>query len=211
MRSMILIKICRKILEELGSYFEFFLRNLPGILGRYLRYLIYKRLLSSCGKKVYIPPFVFFKGFKNIELGSNVSFSPFNTIFAESSTSEARIKIGNNVSFNFNVMINADAKGEIILEDNVMIGPNVVLRSSGHKYEDLHVPIRQQGHVKGIIIIREGVWIGANAVILPNVVIGKGAIVGAGAVVTKDVGDFDIAGGVPAKKIGSRIKNGLHA
>ena len=104
-------------------------------------------------------------------------------------------------------MINADCKGEIIIEDNVSIGPNVVMRASGHRYEDLHVPIRLQGHHKGKIIIRDGVWIGANAVILPNVTIGKGAIVGAGAVVTKDVDDFDIVGGVPAKKIASRIKN----
>ncbi|MBU1112941.1 MAG: acyltransferase, partial [Candidatus Omnitrophica bacterium] len=53
----------------------------------------------------------------------------------------------------------------------------------------------------------EDVWIGANAVILPNVVVGKGAVVGAGAVVTKDVADFDIVGGVPAIKIGSRKSN----
>ena len=47
-------------------------------------------------------------------------------------------------------------------------------------------------------------WVGSNAVILPNVTIGKGAVIGAGAVVTKDVSDFEIVGGVPAKKIGSR-------
>ena len=52
--------------------------------------------------------------------------------------------------------------------------------------------------------IGNGVWLGANCVVLPGVVIGDGAIVGASAVVTKDVGEMDIVVGVPARKIGSR-------
>ncbi|MBW2642327.1 MAG: acyltransferase [Deltaproteobacteria bacterium] len=102
-------------------------------------------------------------------------------------------------------MINADVRGIIIIEDKVLVGPNVVVRASGHRYEKRRVPIREQGHHKGIIMIKTGAWIGANAVILPDVTIGKGAIVAAGAVVTKDVNDFEIVGGLPARKIGSRI------
>ena len=104
-------------------------------------------------------------------------------------------------------MINADIGGEITIESNVLVGPNVVMRASGHRYKDINIPIRDQGHQEGKIVIKEDVWIGANAVILPNVVVGKGAVVGAGAVVTKDVADFDIVGGVPAIKIGSRKSN----
>jgi maltose O-acetyltransferase len=48
-------------------------------------------------------------------------------------------------------------------------------------------------------------------VILPGVTVGKGAIVAAGAVVTKDLNDFDIVGGVPARRIGSRLDNRLKA
>ena len=93
----------------------------------------------------------------------------------------------------------------MVIEDKVLVGPNVVMRASGHRYEKKGVPIREQGHHKGIIMMKTGAWIGANAVILPDVTIGKGAIVAAGAVVTKNVGDFEIVGGLPARKIGSRI------
>jgi galactoside O-acetyltransferase len=177
---------------ELQEYFSTVLRFIPGRLGRFLRYRIYKRRFKGCGEEVYIPETVFFKGFENIELGEKIWFSPYNSIFAESFTNEAGIKIGNNVLFNRNVMVNADVKGEIMIEDNVIMGPNVVIRASGHRYENIHLPIREQGHHSGRIIIKAGTWIGANAVILPNVTVGKEAIV---------------AGGAPAKKIGSRLEN----
>jgi acetyltransferase-like isoleucine patch superfamily enzyme len=201
------VSIINVILKELGEYFSFVLRFCPGKLGRLLRYTVYKKRFKSCGKRVSIPQAVFFKGLENIELGARIAFSPYNSIFAESGSYEASIKIGNNVSFNRNVMINADIKGTIIIEDDVIVGPNVVIRASGHRYENIHKPIREQGHHKGRIVIKAGTWIGANAVILPGVTVGKGAIVAAGAVVTKNLNDFDIVGGVPAKRIGSRLVN----
>ena len=203
MRNNILRKIIREIIDWIDEVF----RSLPGSGGRFLRYLAYKRRFKAFGRNISIPTAVYFKGHKNIELGNNVYFGLLNSIYAESFTNEAYIKIGNNVSFNTNVMINADVKGKITIEDNVLVGPNVVMRASGHRHEDLSLPIRQQGHHEGTIVIKEGVWIGANAVILPNITIGRGAIVGAGAVVTKDVADFEIVGGVPAKRIGSRLEN----
>jgi acetyltransferase-like isoleucine patch superfamily enzyme len=54
------------------------------------------------------------------------------------------------------------------------------------------------------VIIKDDVWIGANAIILGGVTLGKGVIIGAGAVVTKSVPDYYVVGGVPAKKIYSR-------
>jgi len=61
---------------------------------------------------------------------------------------------------------------------------------------------RLYGHVRidrGPIIIKEDAWLGAGVIVLPNVTIGVGAIIAAGAVVTKDVPDFCVVGGVPAK------------
>lgn len=63
--------------------------------------------------------------------------------------------------------------------------------------------IRQPGRKEPIVIVAD-VWIGANAVILRGVTIGRGAIVAAGAVVTRSVPEFEIWGGVPAKKLGVR-------
>ena len=87
---------------------------------------------------------------------------------------------------------------------NVLIGPNVVIRSSNHNYAEINVPIINQGMTKGEIIIEDNVWISSNCVILPNCTIGEGAIVAAGAVVTKDIEPYSIVGGIPAKKIGVR-------
>ena len=193
------------MIKEAVALFDAILIYCPGNTGNYLRYIAYRRRFKSCGKNISISQAISFKGWINIELGNNIGFGELNSIYAESMTNESSIRIGNDVSFNRNVMINADVRGTIIIEDKVLVGPNVVMRASGHRYEKRGVPIRKQGHHKGIIMIKTGAWIGANAVILPDVTIGKGAIVAAGAVVTKDVNDFEIVGGLPARKIGSRI------
>ena len=193
------------MIKEAATIFDAILIYCPGNTGNYLRYIAYRRRFKSCGKNISISQAVSFKGWINIELGNNIGFGELNSIYSESMTNESSIRIGNDVSFNRNVMINADVRGTIIIEDKVLVGPNVVMRASGHRYEKRGVPIREQGHHKGIIMIKTGAWIGANAVILPDVTIGKGAIVAAGAVVTKDVNDFEIVGGLPARKIGSRI------
>ncbi|MBN1431653.1 MAG: acyltransferase [Methanomicrobiaceae archaeon] len=101
-------------------------------------------------------------------------------------------------------MLNADCGGSIIIGNNVLIGPNVVVRSADHNFSSADTLIQKQGHTGGRITIEDDVWIGANAVILKGVTIKTGAVVGAGAVVTKDVDEYVIAGGVPAKKISSR-------
>lgn len=58
-------------------------------------------------------------------------------------------------------------------------------------------------HVSGPITIKDGAWIGAGAIVLPNVTVGRKAIVGAGAVVTRDVPDYAIVAGNPARMIGT--------
>ena len=102
-----------------------------------------------------------------------------------------RIKIGNNVYINSNSLLMA--RGGITIDDDVMIAANVQLLSNNHDEYDRQVLTCKPIH------IRKGAWIGAGASILPGVTIGKYAIVGAGAIVTKDVGDYEVAVGIPAK------------
>ena len=64
-------------------------------------------------------------------------------------------------------MINARGKGKIFIGNNVLIGPNVVLGSNNHSFEDLKIPIKEQGMLSGDIIIEDDVWISSNSVILP--------------------------------------------
>ncbi len=101
------------------------------------------------------------------------------------------IKIGNNVYINSNSLLMA--RGGITIEDDVMLAANVQLLSNNHDEYDRQVLTCKPIHIK------KGAWIGAGASILPGVTIGKYAIVGAGAIVTKDVGDYEVAVGIPAK------------
>jgi galactoside O-acetyltransferase len=99
--------------------------------------------------------------------------------------------------------------GRIVIGNDVMIGPNAVLRASNHGAERIDVPMWNQPHTGGTIEIGDDVWIGANVVVVPNVKIGSHAIVAAGAVVTRDVPDYALAAGVPARVIGDRRDKAL--
>ena len=103
------------------------------------------------------------------------------------------VKIGRNVFINSNLL--AMARGGITIEDNAMIAANVQLISNNHDPYDLCTLTCKP------VLIREYAWVGAGATILPGVCIGRHAIVGAGSVVTKDVPDYAVAVGNPAKVI----------
>jgi galactoside O-acetyltransferase len=153
------------------------------------------------GRNVSFGQFITIKGAENISIADNVRFGSFNVLTANDG---GKLVIGSNVSTNHNVFISASDGGEISIRDNVIIGVNAVIRASNHRYFDLDIPIRNQGHIGGRIIIEDDVWISSGAIILPNVTIGKGAIVAAGAVVTRDVESYDIVAGEKAQIINSR-------
>lgn len=102
-------------------------------------------------------------------------------------------RIGRNVFINFDCVF-LDLGG-ITIEDNVLIAPKVSLLSEGHPVS----PGDRQILVPKPIYIKKNAWIGANATILPGVTVGENSIVASGAVVSKDVPDNSVAGGIPAK------------
>lgn len=105
------------------------------------------------------------------------------------------IKIGKNVFINFDCTFLG--LGGITIEDNVMLAPKVSLLSEGHPVS----PENRHSLMVGRILIKKNACIGANVTILPGVTIGENSIVAAGAVVSKDVPDNTIVGGIPAKII----------
>ncbi|PNQ74772.1 transferase [Hanstruepera neustonica] len=115
------------------------------------------------------------------------------------------LKIGNNVGINHYCFIGV--RGDIEIGDNVIFGPRVNIFSENHNFEDIDVPIKNQGVTKGKTIVGNDVWIGANVSIMSGVKIGDGCVIAAGAVVTKDIPAFSIIGGVPAKIIKNRKEN----
>ncbi len=89
--------------------------------------------------------------------------------------------------------------GPLEIKKNTIIGQHVVISGLNHEYEDPNLPISEQGIFSDKITIGEDCMICANSVITAGVTIGKHCVVGAGAVVTKDVPDYSIVGGNPAK------------
>jgi len=104
-------------------------------------------------------------------------------------------KIGKNVFINFDCTF-LDLGG-ITIEDNVLIAPKVSLLSEGHPVS----PENRHSLMVGHIHIKKNAWIGAGATILQGVTIGENSIVAAGAIVSSNVPDNTIVGGIPAKVI----------
>lgn len=157
-------------------FYDFFARKLPAsnarIIGKFsknIRYHLVKGFIDKCGNNV------------NVEKGAVVS---------------SKVAIGDNSGLGKHCEIN----GETIIGSNVMMGPECVIFSSNHRFDRTDIPMIEQGFQKSkTVIIGDDVWIGRRTMLLPGVTIGKGVVIGCGAVVTKDVPDYAVIGGVPAK------------
>ena len=121
----------------------------------------------------------------------------------------ASLRCGENIYLGKNSHINQycciwdSKKSRIVLGDDLLMGPGAKVFSSNHTVQ-MGTPMNSQPFREKDIIIGNDVWLGANAVVVAGVNIGDGAIIAAGSVVTKDVPEYTIAGGIPAKPIKKR-------
>ncbi|MDM9629901.1 acyltransferase [Robiginitalea aurantiaca] len=90
-------------------------------------------------------------------------------------------------------------QSNVSIGSNVIMGPDVKIYSRNHKFDRLDIPIQEQGKDYFHTYIGNDVWIGANVVITAGCRIGNHAVLAAGAVVTGDIPEYAVAGGVPAK------------
>lgn len=157
--------------------FYFFFNHLPpsyypfGYIFRSLRYFLCRKLFKKCGKNV------------NIEPKSHIPFH--------------KVEIGNNSGIGVNSHL-----GSVVIGKDVMMGPDVIILSRNHAFSEIDIPMRlQDDSDEKTVYIEDDVWIGTRAIILPGIKIGRGAIIAAGAVVTKNVEEYGIYGGNPAKLI----------
>jgi len=107
------------------------------------------------------------------------------------------VTIGNHTR----IGIHCTVIGPVCIGNNVNLAQGITVTALNHNFEDTTKRIDEQGISTKPVVIGDDVWIGANAVILPGVTIGRHVVVAAGAVVTKDVPDNCVVGGVPAKVI----------
>ena len=105
-----------------------------------------------------------------------------------------RVKFGKNVFINHSAILSAS--GGIEFEDGVSLAPGVHIASINHDFNERHTK-----YTYGKVTIKKNAWIGMGATICPGVTIGAYAVIGAGAVVTKDIPDYAVAVGSPAKVI----------
>ena len=102
--------------------------------------------------------------------------------------------------------INSRLDGPVNIGKDVMMGPDVMVYAHGHAFSDVTRPMIEQGFSEAAeVTIEDDVWIGARAILLPGVTIGRGSVVAAAAVVTKTVPPFSVVAGNPARVVKSRI------
>lgn len=178
---------------------------------------IYRRISDLFATRYILTRYFFI--FENV--GKNVVIrAPFSiNLFNIDPDRYLKISLGNNTSIRSNVII--QGQGRLSIGDQSFIGENSVIgcneaiqigkavmiaqgvsiRDTDHKFDNISIDMVRQGIVTSKVVIEDNVWIGANVSITKGVRIGTGSIVAANAVVTKDVEQFSIVGGVPAKLI----------
>lgn len=154
------------------------LRSIPSLLGFGLRFAFYRLLFERIEGFGYISRNVNFIHSYGISFGRN---------------------------YHINTGCTFDGRGGLTMGDHVLIGPNVVIVSSQHRWDlSTELPMIQQGHQSAPVVIGDDVWIGANSVVTPGVTLAEGTVVGAGSVVTSSTEPYTIVAGSPARPIGTR-------
>lgn len=138
----------------------------------------------------------------NIKIGKNVIIKEGCWLETSELTgnSDSLIRIGENCDIGR--FVELFATKEIILENDVLLGERIYISDNLHRYEDISKPIHSQGVIQNGhgVTVGEGTWIGSGACVL-GASIGKHCVVGCNAVVNKDIPDYCVAVGVPAKII----------
>jgi acetyltransferase-like isoleucine patch superfamily enzyme len=99
------------------------------------------------------------------------------------------------------VGIGTKLTGPITLGNNILLAQNVLMSGLNHDFSDPSVPIVFQGYSVAEIVVEDGVWIGAGAIVTPGIHIGRNSVVGAGSIVTKDVPPYSVVVGNPARVV----------
>lgn len=198
------------------------LGGLPGGAGFLLRKKLYPSLLGETGRGVIIGRNVVLRHPGKIRLGDNVVVDDYCLL--DGRGGDPGITLEDGVIINRNCMLQAKtgtirmgarttlgsnsvvvSMAGVELGDAVLCAGGVYISAGAYRVDDTERPIMdQEAYSKDPIRIGDHAWIGTGAIILDGVTIGRGAVIGAGAVVTRDIPDYAIAVGSPAKVIKTR-------
>lgn len=214
----------RSLFPVLTNELKIFLfGNLAGGAGYFFRKIFYGKMFKKTGRGGIFGRGLVLRHPAKISLGECVSFDD-DVMLDASGAGEKGITLGNDVIISRNCVIQGKT-GPILIRDRADIGCNCIFSSisgieigkanliAGHCYigggqyrsDRVDIPMMDQGiYSKGPVILGDDVWLGAGVAVLDGVRIGKGSIIGAGAVVTRDIPEYSIAVGVPARIIGTR-------
>ncbi len=194
----------------------------PGALGLFLRSLCYPCLLGACGKNVNFGANVILRHPHKIKIGDNVIIDD-NCLLDAKGRDNAGIVIGSGVFIGRNSILSCK-NGDIILQDRVNIGFNSEVFSGSrveigsdtlvaaycyfvggdHAVENAEAALTEQGSSSHGITVGANCWFGAGVIVMDGIKVGNNAILGAGAVVTKDVSEYSVSVGVPARQVRDR-------
>jgi len=140
---------------------------------------------------------------KSFTLGRNATIASNCMVFPREQGYDGIVQIGAGSNIGDGTTI--DTCDDVILGENVAVGPNCIFYTHDHEYTS-RLTAAWKGDVKtGKIIVGNGAWIGAGVIILPGITIGPMAVVAAGSVVTKDVSENEVVGGVPARPLKNNV------
>lgn len=131
--------------------------------------------------------------------GSNVKIATNCAIFSREAGLNGTLRIGDGTHIGDNTII--DVTDDVNIGHEVAIGPNCTIYTHDHDYKHADKAAWKGGITKQPIKIEDGAWIGSNVTLLPGITIGKNAVIAAGSVVTKNITERTIWGGIPAKLI----------
>lgn len=164
------------------------------------RSIKYRIHFKSCGMRLKIGHEVYIRNPHMVSVGRNVTIEHHTSLFINPIGGTAEIIIGDNVILGkYN---DFGCSNKIIIGNDVITAPFVHITDRDHSYEDITVPIMyQSANSKGAVVIKDGTWLGFGVQIMSGVTIGKQSVIAAGSIVTKDIPDYCVAVGNPARVI----------
>jgi acetyltransferase-like isoleucine patch superfamily enzyme len=213
----------------LSETLQAFVGWIPGIVGIGLRAVFYKAVLHAeglpaiedhvrinrpeditLGRSVYIDHGVYLHGAPGgLAIGDKswIMAGCLLHVFNYRGLENAGIRIGRRTFIGEGSIIRG--QGGVSIGDNVLFGPRVMVLAVNHVFTDPERPIMDQGITAEGIRIEDNCWVGAGAIILDGVTVGRGSCIGAGAVVSQSIPPGSLAVGVPARVIRDLVKDPL--